>query len=115
MKSLARWLTASTTALTLGLAMSGTAYAEDLVVSTGYANGGFVSYGDKVWVEHFESGYSTMSWYTDYGRSGSCTGTALDVPKWCNYDMRETGRITLRLCSYPVRECTEPTTVRIGD
>ncbi|MER5373386.1 hypothetical protein [Streptomyces sp. NPDC002553] len=115
MKSCTRWLTASAAALTLGLAMSGSASAEDLVLSTGYADGGFVSNGDKVWVEHFESGYSTMFWSTDYGRTGKCTGTALDVPKWCDYDMRETGRITMKLCSYPVGGCTEPRTVRISD
>lgn len=117
-RTVARLAAATVGALALTFAVPHTALAQDAVVATDYADGGFVSYGDKVWVEHYTSGYSTVFWYTDYGRWGSCTGSAVDGTAWCNYDMRETGRITLQICSYPnssTSQCSAFVTARIGD
>ncbi|WP_344902763.1 hypothetical protein [Actinomadura meridiana] len=91
------------------------AYAEDVVVYNSYARGGFISYGDKVWVSHYQGTASWVEWSTDYGRSGTCRVTLPQVDKTCNYDMRENGRITLRVCSAPINTCSTWVTARIGD
>ncbi|MBT3154274.1 hypothetical protein HTV45_25950 [Streptomyces sp. CHD11] len=91
----------------------------DAVVSNGYAWGGFVSYGDKVWVEHFEGRTSSVEWFTDYGRSGSCSVTTPEAGKTCDYNMREDGTITLWVCTTGPGlgndECSEPLTDSIGN
>ncbi|MFG2510830.1 hypothetical protein [Streptomyces sp. NPDC048584] len=91
----------------------------DVVVTNGYSWGGFIRYGDKVWVEHYEHRTSSVEWFTDYGRSGSCSVSTPEAEKTCNYNMREEGTITLWVCTQGPDlgndECSEPVTDRIGD
>ncbi|MBD0420324.1 hypothetical protein AB0L35_10750 [Streptomyces sp. NPDC052309] len=78
----------------------------DSIVYNGYAEGGFISYGDKVWVEHYEGSYSYVEWYTNYGREGECSVGAATGGTTCNYDMRENSTITLRVCTMPAGVCS---------
>ncbi|BFO18384.1 hypothetical protein SHKM778_47720 [Streptomyces sp. KM77-8] len=74
MHNVSRFAVAAVGAAATVLWFSTSAHA-DAVVSNGYAYGGFIGYGDKIWVEHYEGRTSSVEWYTDYGRSGSCSVT----------------------------------------
>lgn len=118
MRNVSRFAVAAVGAAATVLWFSTSAHA-DAVFSNGYAEGGFISYGDKVWVEHYEGRTSSVEWYTNYGRSGSCSVTTPEVSKICNYDMREDGTITLWVCTTGPGlgndECSTPVTDRIGN
>lgn len=101
------------TAAVTSLALVSPAHA-DAVVGVGGNYGGFTSYGDKIWVEHYEGASSSVEWTTNYGRTGTCTVTEPQVSKTCNYDMREGQRITLRICSV-MDDWTRPCSVEVSD
>ncbi|CAL9539753.1 hypothetical protein SUDANB176_04221 [Streptomyces sp. enrichment culture] len=117
MRNVSRFAVAAVGAAATVLWLATSAQA-DAVVANGYAEGGFISYGDKIWVEHYEGRTSSVEWYTDYGRSGSCSVTLPQVSKTCNYDMREEGTITLWICTtgpgIGSDECSVAVTDRIG-
>ncbi len=117
MRNAPRFAVAAVGAAATVLWFSTSAHA-DAVVDNGYARGGFISYGDKIWVEHFEHRTSSVEWYTNYGRSSSCSVTTPEIEKTCNYDMREEGTITLWVCTTGPDlgndECSVPVTDRIG-
>ncbi|GGV91918.1 hypothetical protein GCM10015535_51580 [Streptomyces gelaticus] len=99
MRKLAQLTMAAGASVVLALGLTGSASASAWT-STPYADAGFMSYGDDIWVDHRASGGNSIVWWsTDYGRTGSCSSSGGE--KWCYYDMRETGTITIQLCSYP--------------
>ena len=99
MKRIARFLGAAAVAIVTTMAMATPAQAgTDVVVSNGYADGGFISYGDYIWVSSYEGYGSYVKWSTDYGRTGTCGATLGDLT--CDENMAEGRRITIRVCTY---------------
>jgi len=60
------------------------------------SNGDYI--GTKDWA--FDNKSAVTLWETDYGRTGECVDStgAQDGVKACNYDMKESGHIRIKVC-----------------
>ncbi|MEV0693062.1 hypothetical protein [Streptomyces sp. NPDC050388] len=96
MKRLAQCAVAVGAAAALTVGMAGAAHA-DAIVSNGFAYGGFISYGDDFYVEHYEGFASYIKWSTNYGRTGTCGATSYEMT--CDENLAEGYRVTIRVCT----------------